>query len=142
MPGRSKTKAASSCSKGVVRKASGKAVLDNDPILDSIVDSVNDGDNTDDELDMEVLVKDIAVNNNTFRATAEDPAYILGQMRAELPNNDILTPNYSYRYWQYRYIRALMTNYYSAVEAAKYITTNIAADKLNNIRLEEGLATA
>jgi hypothetical protein len=77
-PRRLKTKAASSRSKGVVRKASGKAILDNDPILDSIVDSVNDGDNTDDKLDMEVLVKDIAVDNNTFRATAEDLVYVLG----------------------------------------------------------------
>jgi hypothetical protein len=78
MPGRLKTKAASSRSKGVVGKASGKAVLDNNPMLDSIVDSVNDSDNTNDELDMEVLVKDIVVNNNTFRATAEDLVYVLG----------------------------------------------------------------
>jgi hypothetical protein len=77
-PGRLKTKAASSRSKGVIRKASGKAVLDNNPILDSIVDSVNDSNNADDELDMEVLVKDIVVNNNTFRATTEDLAYVLG----------------------------------------------------------------
>jgi len=39
-------------------------------------------------------------------------------------------------------MRVLITNYYSAVKAAEYISTNIAADKLNNIRLEEGLATA
>ena len=91
-----KTKATSSRSKGVIRKASGKAVLDNNPILDSIVDSVNDGNNADNESDMEVLVKNIAVNNNTFRATAEDLVYILGQIRAELPNNNVLTPNYSY----------------------------------------------
>ena len=63
-------------------------------------------------------------------------------MRAELPNNDASTPNYSYRYWQYRHIRALTTNYYSTVEAAKCITTNIAVDKLNNIGLEEGLVMA
>jgi hypothetical protein len=77
-PKRLKTKAVFSCSKGVIRKASSKATLDNNPILDSIVNSVNDGNNADDELDIEVLVKDIAVNNNTFRATAEDPVYILG----------------------------------------------------------------
>ena len=96
IPRRLKTKAAFSRSKGVIRKASGKAVLDNGPILDSIVNSVNDGDNADNELDVEVLVKNMAVNNNTFRATAEDLVYILGQMRAELPNDNILTPNYSY----------------------------------------------
>ena len=39
-------------------------------------------------------------------------------------------------------MRALTTNYYSTVKAAKRISTNIAADKLNNIRLEEGLVTA
>jgi len=111
-------------------------------MLNSIVDSVNNGDNADNESDIEVLVKDMAVNNNTFRATAEDLVYVLGQIRAELPNNNVLTPNYSYRYWQYRYIRALTTNYYSAVKAAERISTNIAADKLNNIGLEEGLATA
>ena len=98
-PGRLKTKAASSRSKGVIRKASGKAALDNDPILNSIVNSINNGDNADDESDVEVLVKDIAVNNNTFRATAKDLVYILGQMHAELPNNNVLTPNYSYQYW-------------------------------------------
>jgi hypothetical protein len=91
-----KTKATSSRSKGVIRKASGKAILDNDPILDSIVNSVNNGNNADNKLDIEVLVKDIAVNNNMFRATIEDLAYILGQIRAELPNNDILTLNYTY----------------------------------------------
>src|ERR1700733_12700202 len=97
MPGRLKTKAASSYSKGVIRKASGKAILDNNPILDSIVNSVNDGNNADDnKLDVEVLVKDIAVNNNTFRATAEDPVYVLGEMRVELPDDDVLIPNYSY----------------------------------------------
>jgi hypothetical protein len=73
-----KTKATSSRSKGVIRKASGKAVLDKNPILDSIVNSVNNGDNANNELDVKVLVKDIAVNNNTFRATAEDLAYVLG----------------------------------------------------------------
>ena len=77
-----------------------------------------------------------------FRATVEDLAYILGRIRAELPNNSILILNYSYQYQQYCYIRALTTNYYSAVKAAKHITINIAADKLNNIGLEEGLATA
>ena len=95
-PGCLKTKAASSRSKGIIRKASGKAVLDNNPILNSIVNSVNDGDNADDKLDVEVLVEDMAVNNNTFRATAEDLVYVLGQIRAELPNNNTLTPNYSY----------------------------------------------
>jgi len=95
-PRRLKTKAASSRSKGIVRKASGKAVLDNNPILNSIVDSVNNGNNADNKLDIEVLVKDIAVNNNTFRATAEDLIYVLGQIRAELPNDNILTLNYSY----------------------------------------------
>jgi len=95
-PGRLKTKAASSRSKGVIRKASGKAALDNGPMLNSIVDSVNDGNNADNESDMEVLVKDIAVNNNTFRATAKNLAYMLGQIRVELPNNNVLTPNYSY----------------------------------------------
>jgi len=90
------TKAAFSYSKGVIRKASGKATLDNNPILNSIVNSVNNGDNADDELDIKVLVKDIAVNNNTFRATTEDLVYILGQIRAELPNDNVLTPNYSY----------------------------------------------
>ena len=95
-PGYLKTKAASSRSKGVIKKASGKAVLDNDPMLDSIVNSVNNGDNANNELDIEVLVKDMAVNNNTFRATAEDLAYVLGQMRAELPDDNVLTPNYSY----------------------------------------------
>ena len=39
-------------------------------------------------------------------------------------------------------MRALTTNYYSAVEAAKRITINIAVDKLNNIRLKEGLVIA
>ena len=91
---------------------------------------------------MEVLVKDIAINSNTFRATVEDLEYILGQIWAELPNNYLLTPDYSYRYQQYRYIRTLTTNYYIAVEATKRITTYIAADKLNNIKLEEGLVTA
>jgi len=96
IPRRLKTKAAFSRSKGVIRKASGKAILDNNPILDSIVDSINNSDNADDELDIEVLVKDIAVNNNTFRTTAEDLVYILGQICAELPNNDVLTPNYTH----------------------------------------------
>jgi hypothetical protein len=91
-----KTKATSSCSKGVIRKASGKAILDNNPILDSIVNSVNNSNNANDKLDIEVLVKDIAVNNNTFRATVEDLVYILGQICAELPNNDVLTPNYTH----------------------------------------------
>lgn len=141
-PGRSRTKAASNRSKDVVGKASGKAALDNDPMLDSIVDSVNDGDNADDESDVEVLVEDMAVDDNTFRATAEDPAYVSGQMRAELPDDDVSTPNYSYRYWQYHHMRALTINYHSAVEAAERINTNIAADKLNDIGLEEGLATA
>jgi hypothetical protein len=31
-----------------------------------------------------------------FRATIEDLVYILGQMRAELPNNNTLILNYSY----------------------------------------------
>ena len=84
----------------------------------------------------------MAVNSNTFRATAEDLEYVLGQIRAELPNDRLLIPDYSYRYQQYRYIRTFTTNYYTAVEAAKRITTNITADKLNNIRLEEGLVTA
>ena len=97
-PRYSKTKAASSRSKGVIRKASGKAILDNNPILDSVVNSVNNSDNADNKLDVEVLVKDIAVNNNTFRATVEDLVYVLGQIRAELPNNNILTLNYGYRY--------------------------------------------
>jgi len=96
IPRRLKTKATSSYSKGVIRKASGKAILDNNPILDSIVNSVNNSDNTNDKLDIEVLVKDIAVNNNTFRATIEDLVYVLGQIRAELPNNDVLIPNYTY----------------------------------------------
>ena len=95
-PGRLKTKATSSRSKGVIKKASGKAILDNNPILDSIVNTVNNGNNTNNKLDIEVLVKDIAVNNNTFRATAEDLVYILGQIRAELPNNNVLILNYSY----------------------------------------------
>ena len=97
-PKRLKTKATSSCSKGVIRKASGKAILDNNPILDSIVNSVNNSDNADDELDIEVLVKDIAVNNNTFHATAEDLVYVLGQIYTELPNNNVLTLNYTHRY--------------------------------------------
>jgi hypothetical protein len=91
-----KTIATSSYSKGVIRKASGKAVLDNNPILDSIVNSVNNSDNANNKLDIEVLVKDIAVNNNTFRATVEDLVYILGQIYIELPNNNILTLNYGY----------------------------------------------
>ena len=82
IPGCLKTKAASSRSKGVIRKAFGKAILDNNPILNSIVNSVNNGNNADNELDMEVLVKDIAVNNNTFRATAEDLIEMLAK-RAE-----------------------------------------------------------
>ena len=77
-PRRLKTKATPSRSKGVIRKASGKAILDNNPILDSIVNSINNGDNANNKLDIEVLVKDIAVNNNTFRATAKDLVYILG----------------------------------------------------------------
>ena len=77
-PGYLKTKAASSRSKDVIRKASGKAALDNNPMLDSIVNSVNDGDNADNKLDVEVLVEDIAVDNNTFRATVEDLVYVLG----------------------------------------------------------------
>ena len=77
-PRRLKTKATPSRSKGVIRKASSKAVLDNNPILDSIVNSVNNGDNANDKLDIEVLVKDIAVDNNTFRATVEDLVYVLG----------------------------------------------------------------
>jgi len=68
-------------------------------MLDSIVNSVNNGDNADNESDVEVLVKDMAVNDNTFRATAKNLVYILGQMRAELPDDNVLTPNYSYRYW-------------------------------------------
>ena len=96
-PGRLKTKAASSRSKGVIGKASGKAVLDNNPILDSIVNSINNGNNANNnELDVEVLVKDMAVNNNTFRAIVKDPVYILGEIYAELSNNNVLTPNYSY----------------------------------------------
>jgi len=39
-------------------------------------------------------------------------------------------------------MRALTTNYYSAVKAAERISINIAADKLNDIGLEEGLVTA
>src|SRR6266446_4032383 len=135
MPRCLKTIATSSCSKGVIRKASGKAILDNNPILDSIVNSVNNSDNANNKLDIEVLVKDIAVNNNTFRATVEDLVYILGQIHAELPNNNILILNYGYRYWQYYYIRALITNYYSTIKAAKYISINITIDKLNNLRL-------
>ena len=77
-PGRLKTKAAFSRSKGIIRKASGKAILDNNPILDSIVNSVNNGDNANDKLDVEVLVKDIVVNNNIFYATAKDLVYVLG----------------------------------------------------------------
>jgi len=77
-PRRLKTKATSSRSKGVIRKASGKAILDNNPILDSIVNSVNNSNNANNELDIEVLVKDIAVNNNTFYTTAEDLVYVLG----------------------------------------------------------------
>jgi len=96
MPRRLRTKATSSRSKGVIRKASGKAILDNNPILDSIVNSVNNNNNADDKLNIEVLVKDIAVNNNTFYVTAEDLIYILGQMHAELPNNNVLTLNYSF----------------------------------------------
>ena len=75
---RLKTKATPSRSKGVIRKASGKAVLDNNPILDSIVNSINNSDNANDELDVEVLVKDIVVNNNMFYATVEDLVYVLG----------------------------------------------------------------
>jgi len=96
IPGRLKTKTTFSRSKGVIGKAFGKAALDNNPMLNSIINSVNNNNNADNESDVEVLVKDIAVNNNTFRATAEDLVYILGQIRAELPNNNILTPNYSY----------------------------------------------
>ena len=96
MPRRLKTKATSSRGKGIIRKASSKAILDNNPILDSIVNSVNNGDNANNKLDVEVLVKDIAVNNNIFRATIKDPAYILGEIRAELPNNNALILNYSY----------------------------------------------
>jgi len=47
---------------------------------------------------VEVLVKDIAVNNNTFRTTAEDLVYVLEQIHTELPNNNVLTLNYSYQY--------------------------------------------
>ena len=78
MPRYLKTKATSSRSKDVIRKASSKAILDNNPILDSIVNGVNNSNNTNNKLDIEVLVKDIVVNNNTFRATAEDLVYILG----------------------------------------------------------------
>jgi hypothetical protein len=39
-------------------------------------------------------------------------------------------------------MRAFTTNYYFTVKAAKRISTNIAADKLNNIKLEEGLVIA
>ena len=96
MPRYLKTKATSSRSKDVIRKASSKAILDNNPILDSIVNGVNNSNNTNNKLDIEVLVKDIVVNNNTFCATIEDLVYILGQIHIELLNGGILTLNYSY----------------------------------------------
>jgi hypothetical protein len=82
--------------KGVIKKACGKAILDNNPILDSIANSINNSDNANNKLDIEVLVKDIVVNNNMFRATIEDLVYILGEIYIKLPNNTILIPNYSY----------------------------------------------
>jgi len=39
-------------------------------------------------------------------------------------------------------MRALIINYYSTVKATKRISINIAVDKLNDIRLEEGLVMA
>ena len=77
-PRRLKTKASPSRSKAIIRKASSKAILGDNSVLDSIVASVLDGGNADNKLDVEVLVKDMAINSDTFRATIEDLEYILG----------------------------------------------------------------